>query len=186
MPVMTRWEYRQEYLHSDHWKELRAKVMKPGTRCFKCKAAKATDPHHLRYRKIYDVLPEDLVPVCRACHDLIESAKRIGFLKSEHYAEDLDGVSEEAISRFLERTNEMSVLNKDFLEAVNHANRQKQLYICGIMKLPHPGDFTEWVGIITTRCRVKHAEWVLRKYQKPKLKGNRKGPRGRRGPTIHY
>jgi hypothetical protein len=63
--------YRTVYLKSEHWLRLRELALAlHGRECAKCHATKHLDVHHLRYREIYDVLPEDLQILCRPCHDL--------------------------------------------------------------------------------------------------------------------
>lgn len=63
--------YREVYLKSEHWKALRAKALDyHGKICFKCKSKGPLDVHHLRYRKIYDVLVTDLQVLCRSCHEM--------------------------------------------------------------------------------------------------------------------
>lgn len=29
------------------------------------------DVHHLRYGRLYDVTTDDLIPLCRSCHDIV-------------------------------------------------------------------------------------------------------------------
>ena len=61
--------YRNTYLYSNHWKELRASVLTPEKLCEVCKRRPAGDVHHLRYKSIYDVKPKDLKAVCHPCHE---------------------------------------------------------------------------------------------------------------------
>ena len=51
----------------------RAEHLAPGKRCMMCEREQATDPHHIEKRRgdQYDV-PENLLAVCRLCHDRIE------------------------------------------------------------------------------------------------------------------
>ena len=63
--------YREVYLKSDHWFNLRkAAKAKFGPKCAKCNASKKVDVHHLEYRNIFDVTVDDLQILCRNCHDL--------------------------------------------------------------------------------------------------------------------
>jgi hypothetical protein len=184
MPALTRREYREEYLRSEEWKQLRSKVMTPGVKCVKC-GKKATDPHHMRYRHIFDVRPEDLVPLCRPCHELVERAKRVGMIASEHALEDVMKVSEKSLDRRAERKAARAVLNESLMEAVNQLCLNKQRFICGIMKLSYPNDFKEWVGIITTQGKVEHLYWAVKKYSRATRK-RRNGGTLRKGVKIHY
>lgn len=66
-------EYR-EYLKSDHWKCLRKKAVETwGDRCCSCSVPRV-DVHHLRYGNLFDVTVEDLLPLCRRCHDAVHSS----------------------------------------------------------------------------------------------------------------
>lgn len=63
--------YWNVYLQSDEWATLRSTVMTPGRMCENCKTRLATDAHHKNYRNLHDVLPFDLMALCRKCHDVI-------------------------------------------------------------------------------------------------------------------
>lgn len=64
-----RW-YREVYLHSEHWKNLRIQAFKEwGRHCHRCPATSRLDVHHLRYRNLYDVTVQDLQILCRKCHE---------------------------------------------------------------------------------------------------------------------
>lgn len=60
--------YREEYLKSDHWKKLRARKLRKNPICEICEKRKAVEPHHIRYRRIFDVTLKDLLSACRKCH----------------------------------------------------------------------------------------------------------------------
>lgn len=68
--IERRRKYRYEYLRSDHWKELRLrKLAEVDAMCESCgHRSVSNDVHHLRYRRLYDVKPKDLVCLCRHCH----------------------------------------------------------------------------------------------------------------------
>jgi hypothetical protein len=62
--------YREVYLRSDHWQNLRKLAFQTyGRICSKCRAIGRLDVHHLRYRNIFDVLVTDLQILCRQCHE---------------------------------------------------------------------------------------------------------------------
>lgn len=64
-----RW-YREVYLFSEHWKNLRIQAFKEwGRHCHRCPATTRLDVHHLRYRRLYDVTVQDLQILCRKCHE---------------------------------------------------------------------------------------------------------------------
>jgi predicted nucleic-acid-binding Zn-ribbon protein len=60
--------YREEYLKSDHWKELRKRKLKQSPICEKCGSNGYVEPHHLQYKNLYDVKLKDLMTLCRKCH----------------------------------------------------------------------------------------------------------------------
>lgn len=95
MPTFNRWEYRNEYLKSDHWKNLRKGALARHPKCFLCKRRKSTDVHHTRYGDIYTVDVASLLGLCRPCHELVERAKKMGFIPKEHLESDVLKVSEE-------------------------------------------------------------------------------------------
>jgi len=60
--------YRNVYLLSEHWRNLRKEKLKLNPICEVCGARRRLDVHHLHYRNLYDVLVEDLKTLCRRCH----------------------------------------------------------------------------------------------------------------------
>ena len=76
----NRHEYREEYLRSEEWKNLRSLVLNMRCNCQCCNSIKATDVHHLVYRNLVDVTVNDLIPVCRECHNLIHQAIKDEFI----------------------------------------------------------------------------------------------------------
>lgn len=70
----NRKEYREEYLKSEEWKTLRNTIIGSGCNCQCCKKVKASDVHHMVYRNIVDITLNDLIPVCRSCHEFIHQA----------------------------------------------------------------------------------------------------------------
>jgi len=79
----NRFEYRQEYLRSKEWKDLRNLILGTSCDCQCCNIVKATDVHHLVYRNIVDVTVNDLLPVCRECHNLIHQAIKDEFISQD-------------------------------------------------------------------------------------------------------
>lgn len=61
--------YRNHYLKSEHWKELRAKKLQINPVCEKCGSDKRVEPHHLIYKNLHDIRVEDLMTLCRICHN---------------------------------------------------------------------------------------------------------------------
>lgn len=67
------------YLASPHWKGLRAKYRQSGRpqRCSVCRSHRF-QLHHLTYERLGAELLDDLVPLCRWCHDKTHGAERRG------------------------------------------------------------------------------------------------------------
>lgn len=60
--------YREEYLKSDHWKNLRYCKLQQVCYCEMCDNTSTLDVHHINYKNLYDVELEDLMVLCRKCH----------------------------------------------------------------------------------------------------------------------
>lgn len=72
-----RTEYRDEFLRSPEWRQIRGRVMaRANGVCEACLAAPASDVHHVTYRQ--GVLPPAwlLKAVCRACHDALHAGAK--------------------------------------------------------------------------------------------------------------
>lgn len=69
--------YRDEYLHSEHWKQLRERKLKETPLCETCGSGYKVEPHHLNYKNLYDVERCDLKSLCRRCHHNIHENHRI-------------------------------------------------------------------------------------------------------------
>jgi|GEM_PF-1531507 len=91
----NRHEYCNEYLRSDEWQTLRKMVLDTGCNCQLCKDVKATDVHHLVYRNLVDVTVNDLVPVCRDCHNLIHKAIKDGWISQD--SKDFDELKQKTL-----------------------------------------------------------------------------------------
>jgi 5-methylcytosine-specific restriction endonuclease McrA len=60
--------YREEYLKSEHWKNLKCSKFNANPCCEECSSKNRLDVHHLVYKNLYDVLLSDLKTLCRKCH----------------------------------------------------------------------------------------------------------------------
>lgn len=80
--------YRFSYLKSDHWDLLRLrKLASVDTKCKLClERSLSNDVHHLNYRNLFDVKLNDLVVLCRSCHnsvhEIIKKCQKINDTKS--------------------------------------------------------------------------------------------------------
>lgn len=63
-----------QYLQSPQWK-IKAEIVKERDNhlCQMCLMSRATDVHHLTYKRIFNELTSDLISVCRKCHDKIHN-----------------------------------------------------------------------------------------------------------------
>lgn len=64
--------YRTEYLHSEHWRQFRHEwwLRHPEAGCVDCgRREHPLDLHHVTYLRRGRERDDDVVPVCRRCHD---------------------------------------------------------------------------------------------------------------------
>ena len=67
---MKEWLYKDYYLKTTLWQLKRDLILEYyNNRCFDCKGM-PKDIHHLSYKNIYKEEFEDLIPLCRHCHNL--------------------------------------------------------------------------------------------------------------------
>lgn len=73
-------DFRQRYinyLQTEHWRWLREDVFERwGRVCINCGSNDQVDAHHMVYRNLTDCTPDDLLPLCRRCHDRYHWAKK--------------------------------------------------------------------------------------------------------------
>lgn len=83
----SRVDYRA-YLDSDHWKQKRSIALhQAGNRCQVCNEGGQLDVHHRTYERLGDELPQDLIVLCRNCHQLFHSNRTLeGVPSSGHGA----------------------------------------------------------------------------------------------------
>lgn len=76
-PSARRAEY-EAYLASPKWQQLRtAALERDGQACRICNATRRLDVHHRTYKHFGDEPLGDLVVLCRECHELFHSGRRI-------------------------------------------------------------------------------------------------------------
>lgn len=64
----------QEYLKTPHWRRIRwAALWIAGNRCQICRSEQDPEVHHNNYESLYHERPEDLVILCRHCHEIYET-----------------------------------------------------------------------------------------------------------------
>lgn len=72
--ITSRDDYRERYLRSEHWRQFRALMIGlGGKRCEDCDVRPDSttdlDVHHLTYERLGCEAFDDVVVVCRDCHD---------------------------------------------------------------------------------------------------------------------
>lgn len=66
----------EEYLRTEHWKRTRRKaLLRAGYQCQKCGATSYLEVHHVTYARLGAERPDDLIVLCRACHDYVHVAR---------------------------------------------------------------------------------------------------------------
>lgn len=59
-----------EYLRSPHWERIRARALfRAANRCQLCASLKRLDVHHNTYENLGHERPEDVIVLCRMCHE---------------------------------------------------------------------------------------------------------------------
>lgn len=68
----------QAYLQSPTWKANRADaVRRAGNRCQLCKSRGPLEVHHNSYADIGNERPEDLIVLCRSCHEVFHQNRKL-------------------------------------------------------------------------------------------------------------
>ena len=70
----------EDYLQTPHWKHRREdKLRAAGRRCQVCnRGSRTLDVHHRTYERRGQELDEDLIVLCRECHDIFHKHRRLG------------------------------------------------------------------------------------------------------------
>ncbi len=68
--------YREEYLKSEHWKNLKSSKLSANPFCQSCGGNSCLDVHHIRYRDLFNVELSDLLTLCRNCHETLHKWMR--------------------------------------------------------------------------------------------------------------
>jgi len=69
-----------EYLKSEWWKARRAKALaEGGNKCRICAGVKGLEIHHNSYERLGHERPEDLVVLCRHCHQLFHDSGELKY-----------------------------------------------------------------------------------------------------------
>jgi carboxylesterase type B len=72
---MNRREKYEAYLQSPHWKDLKQRKFFLSPKCVVCGSKDNRRAHHTRYRELLDdCTTDDLLTLCRVCHDTLHVA----------------------------------------------------------------------------------------------------------------
>lgn len=73
-----RWMPYERYLKTPHWQETRTQALEhAGHRCQVCNSTSSLHTHHRSYDRRGAELPEDLIVLCRKCHDTFHKNGRL-------------------------------------------------------------------------------------------------------------
>lgn len=181
----SRREYRQEYLKSQHWIELRASILTGEPVCFKCQTKPASDVHHMRYKNIVDVTSEDLIPLCRECHSLIEEAKRIGLIRKKHNKDVILKTTPQLVKEEKKRLRAKTIIHPKIVASMHKLGPPCYQLIFGILKRRVPQD--EWPTIMVTGAQLKKMWRVITVPGIAKHNGLKiRGTGATRIQSIHY
>lgn len=61
-------EYREQYLVSEHWQKIKARLYKKYKQCRICGYTKTLNIHHITYKRLGFETDSDLIVVCEDCH----------------------------------------------------------------------------------------------------------------------
>lgn len=103
-------QYRTTYLNSDGWRALRSTVLERDN--FECRGcgrrSRHNDVHHLFYRSNWTrAEPDDLVTLCRDCHNIVEALTRPFEVSGKREGLRRFNLAVSRIARFKERRAEM-------------------------------------------------------------------------------
>ncbi|ELR70196.1 hypothetical protein C900_03881 [Fulvivirga imtechensis AK7] len=79
--VNSRYYKYHSYIASDEWRKKRKLVLeRDHYLCQECKERPAEEVHHKTYNNLFDEPLEDLVSLCKKCHDEVHEKKRSGLV----------------------------------------------------------------------------------------------------------
>ena len=139
----SRREYRDEYLNSPEWREKSRYILDRDKRCMICIQAKATDVHHLCYDRLHNEAEEDLIAVCRPCHNFIHKYRELSKITDRDKLHDAFFLAKQP--HYFTRWH----LNGLFWEA--------RLLTAGILKYP-AGQLEDLIGkriTISQDCKIR-------------------------------
>lgn len=112
---MPRTQFYLNYIQSDKWYAKRAKIIeKRGYVCESCSSTHQLQLHHLTYDRLGHELDEDLLLLCKACHETADRVRvrqtryrnaRTTYIEKKYGDDPPEGADEE-FDEWLERKRE--------------------------------------------------------------------------------
>jgi len=107
---IAKWGSYKNFLKSKIWHEIRYQKLKSVLfRCEYCQSRKAVQVHHIQYGLWGKELPEQLLAICRPCHEFIHGLhnKSSGRIPSQNVGDAKKVLNElnKRIDKFIERKN---------------------------------------------------------------------------------
>lgn len=121
----SRKEYREQYLRSEEWRLLSAAILLRDPMCRLCEKNKSNDAHHLTYERIHHELPDDLIGVCRKCHNLVH--KYLGIAQCNTLR---------ALKAAIEESRSVHRLDEPLVKKIFALNHRAFLLCAGVLKIP--------------------------------------------------
>lgn len=154
----SRKEYREQYLRSEEWRLLSRAILLRDPVCRLCENKPSQDSHHLSYERIHHERPDDLIGICRTCHNYIHSHK------------ELSGISNLRLLklRYKESKQDWFFHQQIFNQTQLTRNPNVRRLVAGILKVPSD-KLSELIGqkinyfIWLKIQRAIKSKWMARK-----------------------
>jgi hypothetical protein len=136
MIKFSRFEYRNEYLKSDEWRAKSKYILGRDIDCKICDKERSCDTHHLTYKNLpFENLDEDLIGVCRKCHNKIHSSI---------FLAEISNLSK--LKEKLKLFSKNFTINKGFVARLNNLNISLKKKASAILKV-NLENFDSLIGV---------------------------------------
>lgn len=148
----SRHEYREEYLKTDEWRAKSRLILERDKTCRICEKSKASDSHHLTYENLpFEDLDNDIIGVCRACHNKIHSWEVTARCREIRY-----------IRKFFWLMNQKIKVSPSLVTKMNSLNINAKKFLSGLFK-KNLHDFDEFIGVrLPFRKYLKIKDFIKR------------------------
>lgn len=154
----TRKEYRDDFLNSEEWKNVRDILIGNEPTCQRCKSRPSKDVHHLLYNEDVHLVDNNLICLCRQCHRDIHYALEVGLIdktgEAARLKQDTLNLSDQDVKTYKEyrrKTHQIGEeLGNKILDCYLHA--QKQIFaLIGVQK---PRNSAELFSVCVTGAKI--------------------------------